>query len=76
MTKATSKKYAMPLCQRVASQHQVKPVLTVSQLATYFNRSPKTIRTWLQQGVDAPKAYKIHNHWYVYLSDLEDWARQ
>lgn len=61
------------LCQLVASTHTVEQVLTVAQIATRLGKSTKTIRNWLRQATDAPKAFKDQNEWFVSISEYEKW---
>ncbi|MFB2643143.1 helix-turn-helix transcriptional regulator [Shewanella bicestrii] len=64
------------LCEYIALTHTVEPVLTCAQIAARLGRSAKTVRRWLQQGVDAPRAFKDQNQWVVRLSDYLRWERQ
>ncbi len=60
-------------CQQIAATHFVEPVLTTAQIAKRLGKSQKTIRNWLQIGVDTPHAYKDQNKWFVPLSKYLAW---
>lgn len=64
------------LCQIIASTHTVEPVLTCAQIAKRLGRNAKTVRHWLQQGKDTPRAFKDQNRWIVKLSEYQRWERQ
>lgn len=64
------------LCEYIALTHTVEPVLTCAQIAARLGRNTKTVRRWLQQGEDAPRAFKDQNQWMVRLSDYLRWESQ
>ena len=74
-SKHPSRARAVRLCQVVASQHSVEPLLTTEQIAFRLRKSPKTIRNWLRLQVDSPEAFKDGNEWYVYQSELLRWEQ-
>lgn len=73
LNKNTSNDRKVRLCQLVSSTHTVEQVLTVAQIATRLGKSNKTIRNWLRQANDAPKAFKDQNEWFVSISEYKKW---
>lgn len=67
------RKRKVRLCQLVAKRHLVERSLNTAQLGQLLSRSPKTIRRWLQQQLDCPKAFKDKNEWHVKQSELDKW---
>ena len=74
-SKPTPSVRAVRLCQIVASQHTVEPLLTTEQIANRQGRDKKTIRNWLRQGRDAPVSFKDGNKWKVKVSDYKKWEQ-
>ena len=63
-------------CEYIALTHTVEPVLSCALIAARLGLNTKTVRRWLQQGEDAPRAFKDQNQWMVRLSDYQHWERQ
>jgi transposase len=63
------------LCQLVALQHVVEPLITTAQIATRQNVDKKTIRNWLRRGRDTPVSFKDGNEWVVRISDYKKWEK-